>query len=312
MVPTIEQIAEAAARMDPVFAHSPLLRGTPLDGGGAEVVLKVETLNPVRSFKGRGAVTWMRHVGPNTPGVVCASVGNFGQGLAYAARQAGKTCAVFVGAAANPVKLDAIRGFGADVHAVDGGYEKAIEAARTFAEETGQRFVQDGHDQLIAAGAGTIAHELTEAGVRPDVALVPVGNSALILGIAVWLRQVNPDTRIVGVCAEQAPAPALSWREGRVVTAPSDGTAADGIAVAEPFAESVTAMREWVDDMVLVSEDALSDATRRIAEELSLLVEPAGAAGVAALLTEPERYAGARVFTPLCGGHLHPGTLRWA
>jgi threonine dehydratase len=317
VVPTVEEIADAAAHLDPAFAHSPLLRGALREATRADLVLKVETLNPIRSFKGRGAVTWMRHADDDVPGVVCASVGNFGQGLAYAARQAGKPCRVFVGAAANPVKLDAIRGFGAEVHAVDGGYEEAIEAARAFAEDTGDRLVQDGHDPLIAAGAGTIAHELTEAlgtgtAVLPEVALVPVGNSALILGIAVWLRHRRPDTRIVGVCAERAPAPALSWRAGRVVTALSEGTAADGIEVAEPFAASVDGMLEWVDDMVLVSEDALRHATRLIADELSLLVEPAGAAGVAALLADPESYAGARVFTPLCGGHLHPGTLRWS
>jgi threonine dehydratase len=313
VVPTVEEIEDAAAHLDPAFARSPLLLGTSLDARlDIRLALKVETLNPIRSFKGRGAVTWMRGRGGDVSGVVCASVGNFGQGLAYAARSARVPCHVFVGSAANPVKLDAIRALGAELHAVDGGYEEAIEAARAFAGDVRCEFVQDGRDPLIAAGAGTIAHELTAAGEVPEVALVPVGNSALILGIAVWLRHVDPGVRIVGVCAEGAPAPALSWREGRVVSASSTGTSADGIAVAEPFAESVTAMREWVDDMVLVGEDLLDRACRLAAEELSLLVEPAGAAGLAAMLADPAGYAGARVFTPLCGGHLHPGTLRWS
>jgi threonine dehydratase len=312
VVPTVEEIVGAAAHLDPAFAHSPLLRGTSLDATGARVTLKVETLNPVRSFKGRGAWTWMRHAGAGIPGIVCASVGNFGQGLGYAARAAGVPCRVFVGAAANPLKLDAIRGFGAEVEVGGASYEDAIEAARKYAETTGYRFVQDGRDPHIAAGAGTIAYELTEAGEVPDVALVPVGNSALILGVARWLKHCRPGVRIVGVCAERAPAPALSWRERRVVSAPSGGTSADGIAVAEPFAESVAGMLEYVDDMVLVGEESLRTAARLLADELSLLVEPAGVAGVAALLADPERYAGARVFTPLCGGHLTPGTITWS
>jgi threonine dehydratase len=312
VVPAVEEIVDAAAHLDPAFAHSPLLRATALDSTGARLSLKVETLNPIRSFKGRGAWAWMRHAGPEIPGVVCASVGNFGQGLGYAARAAGVPCRVFVGASANPLKLDAIRGLGADVEVGGASYEEAIEAARAYAERTGYHFVQDGRDPYIAAGAGTIAYELTEEGVRPDVALVPVGNSALILGIAVWLKHCRPDVRVVGVCAERAPAPALSWRERRVVCAPSDGTAADGIAVAEPFAESVAGMLEYVDDMVLVSEDSLHTAARLLADELSLLVEPAGVAGVAALLADPQAYAGAQVFTPLCGGHLTPGTVNWS
>jgi threonine dehydratase len=312
VVPTPREIEDAAAHLDPAFAHSPLLRGTALDATGARVALKVETLNPIRSFKGRGAWAWMRHAGPDVAGVVCASVGNFGQGLGYAARAAGVRCRVFVGASANPLKLDAIRGLGAEVEVGGDSYEQAIDAARRYADSTGHRFVQDGRDPYIAAGAGTIAHELTGAGVVPDVALVPVGNSALILGIAVWLRHRHRDVRIVGVCAEGAPAPALSWRERRVVSTREVRTSADGIAVAEPFAESVAGMLEYVDDMVLVSERSLRDAARMVADELSLLVEPAGVAGVAAMLADPGAYAGAHVFTPLCGGHLSPGTVNWS
>src|SRR5581483_201218 len=314
VVPTPAEIDAAAANLDPAFAHSPLLRDTALDSSGARLSLKVETLNPIRSFKGRGAWEWMRQArrAGEVAGVVCASVGNFGQGLGYAARAVGVPRRVFVGASAHPLKLDATRALGAEVEVGGDSYEDAIVAARRYAERTGHRFVQDGRDPYIAAGAGTIAYEVTGAGVIPDVALVPVGNSALILGIAVWLKHRQPDTRIVGVCAEGAPAPALSWRERRVVGTPDVRTSADGIAVAEPFGESVAGMLELVDEMVLVSEESLRTAARRIADELSLLVEPAGVAGVAALLADPGGYAGAQVLTPLCGGHLSPGTLTWS
>ncbi len=313
VVPTIEEIERAAGGLDPAFADSPLLRGTALDRDtGAEVALKVETLNPIRSFKGRGALTWMREAGADAPGVVCASAGNFGQGLAYAARAAGVPCHVFVGRAANPGKVEAMRALGARVEVGGDDYEAAIATARGFAEGAGLRFVQDGRDRWIAAGAATMARELTGAGVLPDVAVVPVGNSALILGVAVWLRQRNPEVRVIGVCAEGAPAPVLSWRRREPVASLRVETVADGIGVREPFPESVAGMLELVDDMVLVSEDRLRATVRYLAETTGLLIEAAGAAGVAALLADPGAFRGARVFTPLCGANLPPGTVDWS
>ena len=313
VVPTVEEIERAARGLDPVFAGSPLLTGTVLDGdSGARVALKVETLNPIRSFKGRGAVTWMRESGAGAAGVVCASAGNFGQGLAYAARAAAIPCHVFVGRSANPGKVEAMSRLGARVEVGGEDYDASIETARSFAEGAGLRFVQDGRDPWIAAGAGTMARELTEAGGAPDVALVPVGNSALILGVAVWLRNVRPDVRVVGVCAEGAPAPALSWRAREPVASGAVDTVADGIGIREPFPESVAGMLELVDDMVLVSEASLRAGVRRLAATTGLLVEAAGAAGVAALLDDPGSYRGASVFTPLCGANLPPDALAWA
>jgi threonine dehydratase len=118
--------------------------------------------------------------------------------------------------------------------------------------------------------------------------------------------------RVVGVCAEGAPAPALSWRQRRPVASERVDTVADGIGVREPFPESVAGMVELVDDMLLVSEDALRAAVRRLAADTGLLVEAAGAAGVAALLQDAGAYSGASVFTPLCGANLPPGALEWA
>jgi len=313
VVPTVEEIERAARGLDPVFAHSPLLMGTPLDEeSGARVALKVETLNPIRSFKGRGAVTWMREAGTGEAGVVCASAGNFGQGLAYAARGAGIPCHVFVGAAANAAKVEAMRRLGARIEVGGEDYDSAIEAARQFAAAEGLRFVQDGRDRWIAAGAATMARELTMAGVEPDVALVPVGNSALILGVAVWLRSRNPAVRVIGVCAEGAPAPALSWRRRERVASERVETVADGIGIRAPFPESVAGMVQLVGDMAIVSEASLRAAVRRLAEATGLLVEAAGAAGVAALLDAPGRYGGATVFTPLCGSNLPPGAFEWS
>ena len=313
VVPTVEEIERAARGLDPAFADSPLLRDTALDRDtGARIALKVETLNPIRSFKGRGAVTWMREAGADAGGVVCASAGNFGQGLAYAARAAGMPCHVFVGRAANPGKIDAMRAFGARVEVGGEDYDAAIATATAFAQEAGLRLVQDGRDRWIAAGAGTMALELTGAGALPDVAVVPVGNSALILGVAVWLRHRRPGVRIVGVCAEGAPAPALSWRQGTAVASERVDTVADGIGVRAPFPESIAAMRELVDDMVIVSEAELKASVRRLAEATGLLVEAAGAAGVAAIRADPAAFRGVDVFTPLCGANRPPGAVEWS
>lgn len=311
VIPSVQEITQAARELDPVFAGSPLLRGTDLDDSGARVALKVETLNPIRSFKGRGAVTWMREVAAEASGVVCASAGNFGQGLAYAARNVGTPCRIFVGASANPSKVQAMRRLGAEVEVGGDDYDTAIATAQTFADEHGLRFVQDGRDPWIAAGAATMAVEVTDMGVLPDVALVPVGNSALILGIARWLRHHRGNIRVVGVCAEQAPAPALSWRQGTPVASAGTTTVADGIGVRKPFPESVAGMLDYVDDMVLVSESQLRSATRRLAADLGLLIEAAGAAGVAALLADPGAYRDRLVFTPLCGAHLPPDAVQW-
>ena len=313
VIPTIREIEQATELVDPVFAHSALLAGTVLDRElDTRLHFKVETLNPIRSFKGRGATVWIGQLDAGTEGVVCASAGNFGQALAYAARRAGVACRVFVGETANPAKVEAMRALGAQVLLGGADYDTAIRTARAQASEPGWRFVQDGRDVWIAAGAGTIAVELTQAGVLPDIALVPVGNSALILGIARWLRHHHPAIRIIGVCAEGAPAPALSWHAGAPVPGPAVSTVADGIGVREPFQESVAGMVELVDDMVIVEESELRSAVRTLAACTGLVVEAAGAAGLAAVRSTPDAYRDANVFTPLCGAHLPPDTLRWA
>ena len=228
----------------------------------------------------------MRESGAGAAGVVCASAGNFGQGLAYAARAAAIPCHVFVGRSANPGKVEAMSRLGASVEVGGDDYDASIETARSFAESAGLRFVQDGRDPWIAAGAATMARELTEAGGAPEVALVPVGNSALILGVAVWLRHVAAwGARRRGL-RRGAPAPALSWRAREPVASGRVDTVADGIGIREPFAESVAGMLELVDDMVLVSE-AAARRGGRLAATTGLLVEAAGAASVAALLDDP-------------------------
>jgi threonine dehydratase len=298
--------------IDPIFLNSPLLRGTSLDRAlDTELFCKVETLNPIRSFKGRGTELLIAQMKDNLP-IVCASAGNFGQGLARAAARRSKFVTVFAAANANPLKIAAMRALGAKVRLKGADFDAAKDAARRFAAEQEAFYVEDGAIPEIAEGAGTIALEISEAGLMPEVMLVPLGNGALATGIGTWCRHVEPGTHVIGVVAEGAPSMRLSFAAHEPVATPAADTIADGIAVREPVLYAVQSMRDTVDEVVTVSDKWIVRAMRLLHGHLGLVVEPAGAVGVAAILANPERWRGARVATPLCGGNVtQEDTRRW-
>lgn len=229
-------IEEAAAVIDPVFLDTPLLRNETLDRElGCRLALKVETLTPIRSFKGRGA-SWLLHRlgGDARPGLVCASAGNFGQGIAYAARTRGIPATVFAAVNASPVKIAAMRGFGAEIRLEGADIDATKAAARRFAAAAGLVFVEDGADPAIAEAAGTIARELDRADALGDTILVPLGNGSLVNGIGAWLKALRLVVRVVAVAAAGAPAIERSWRAGRAIVTRDVGTIADGVAVRIP------------------------------------------------------------------------------
>ena len=311
-VPHVERIEQAARAIDPVFRDTPLVRNENLDQLlDCGLALKIETLTPIRSFKGRGADYLLHRLGPAADaGIVCASAGNFGQGIAYAARARGLPATVFAATGANPLKIAAMRRFGAEVRLAGHDFDAAKAAARAFAADTGRLFVEDGEDPAIAEGAGTIARELGAADALGDVVLVPVGNGSLINGVGTWIKARHPETRVVGVVAAGAPAMALSWRQHRVVETPDARTIADGIAVRVPVPAALTVMRTVVDEVVEVDDAALIRAMRLVLAELGLVVEPAGAAGLAAILAEPALGRDRRVSTILCGANLTGEQMR--
>jgi threonine dehydratase len=274
---------EAAARLiDPVFRDSPQFVDPHLSAAlGREVVVKVETTNPLGSFKGRGADFFVRKLEPGGR-LVCSTGGNFGQALAYAGRRSGYPVGVFVSAALDAGKLARIRALASEVFVIEGDEDDAKEAAREHAAaEAACRFVEDGREVAISEGAGTIGVELLAAGPI-DTLIVQVGDGALIGGIARWVKEHSPETRIVGVGASGSPAMALSWRERRPVAVPAD-TIASALAVGRPVPDSVARMRPLVDDFVLVDDADMIEAMRTVADTLGILLEPAGAAGVAAI-----------------------------
>jgi threonine dehydratase len=305
-MPQVARIEEAGGLIDPVFLHTPVVRSEALDRElGREIVLKVETLTPIRSFKGRGASYLLHRLGRAAQaGLVCASAGNFGQGLAHAARSHGIAATVFAATNANPLKVAAMRGFGAAVRLEGEDFDAAKAAARAFAADTGRLFVEDGAHPAIAEGAGTIARELDGADALGDAILVPLGNGSLVNGIGAWVKACRPGTRVIAVAAAGAPAMAISWREGRTVETLSVATVADGVAVRVPVPEALEVMRSTVDEVVEVDDATILRAMRLAFATLGLVVEPAGAVGLAALLANPNLHRGQRVSTILCGSNV--------
>ena len=271
------------------------------------VVVKVETANPVRSFKGRGADFFMERVDPGST-VVCSSTGNFGQAMAYAGRRRGTAVEVFVPENVNPVKLARMRAFGARVTLVGADSAASEAAAREYiAGRGGCVYVEDGKEVAIAEGAGTIGVELIQAGPF-DAVVLPVGDGALITGVARWIKDCAPQTRIIGVCASGAPCMALSWRAGKPVSTERSDTVAEGIEVRVPVPESVNRLVALVDDMVLVDDSDLLEAMQLSVRTLGLLLEPSAAAGLAAIRVH--NLPGDRLATVLTGSNLRAEHLR--
>ena len=302
-----EGVIEAAQAIHPEFLNTPLSASTKLGGAeGAVVVLKNETATPIHSFKGRGTDYFAHCRAARVPRVVCASAGNFGQGLALAMGRRGGQAVVFAAANANPLKVMRMRELGAEVVLEGDDFDAANVAARRYAATEDLPFVEDAAWGEVAEGAGTIAREMTEAGVEFDAIYVPVGGGALINGIGTWLKHARPDVRVIGVCAEGAPALAMSWQRSTTVETARVETIADGIAIRQPVPAAVWHMRRVVDDFVLVSDAELIAAMRAVRQAIGIALEPSGAAGVAAIWKHAAENAYRRPATVLCGSNVPP------
>jgi len=301
--------------IDPVFLGTPQYDSRPLsDAVGCSLTLKVETMNPVRSFKGRGTDTVVARLeGSGDPGsVVCASAGNLGQALAFSAARRRIPATVFAAETANPLKVERMRALGADVHIEGEDIEVPRELARAHAEVCGAHLVEDSLDVGTCEGAATIALELMDAPDAFDVVLVALGGGALASGVGHVLRELSPRTDVITVQPTGAPAMTLSWRHRRVITTETIDTIADGVAGRYPIPEVLDDLLEVVDDAVLVGEDSITRAMRLLFELAGLVVEPSAALGVAALLEDPDRFRDRTVATVICGSNVAPADFqRW-
>lgn len=306
----IENIREAATVIDPVFLHTPQFVSEPLSRiTGCRVVVKVETTNPIRCFKGRGS-DYLASKLPPGAAVITASAGNLGQALAYACRRRNQRLTVYASTAANPLKIDRMRALGAEVILRGKDFDEAKIAAKQAAAASGIRMVEDSLDVETGEGAGTIGMELAEFPDRIDAVAVALGNGALACGLGRYLKDVQPTTRIVAVQASGAPAMIQSWRERRIVTYESISTIADGIGIRIPIPECVRDMDGVIDDGMLVDDATIIRAMRLLHEHLGLVVEPSGAASLAALLDHRANFKGATVAIVLCGGNVTPEQAR--
>jgi threonine dehydratase len=302
---SLERIEEAAGAIDPPLLNTPQLSDPMLSEAlGREVLLKLENLSPIGSFKGRGADYFVGRLDRRDERLVTTTAGNWGAGLAYAGHRHGYGVDIFTDRSARPGKLRRMRALGANVTVVDGGLDAAGAAARELVGSgSGYRLVSDGEPAEIAEGHGTIGIELLRAGTL-DAIVVQVGDGALISGVARWLKAQSPATQVIGVCASGAPAMRLSIDAGHPVRSAPPTTIAGGLAISEPVAASFERVRALVDAVVLVDDDDIRAAMGLIADTIGVLVEPSGAAGVAAV--QRHQVPGERIAVLLTGASARP------
>jgi len=271
-----------------------------------QIYLKLETDLPTGSFKPRGALyALMKNLQQRSlNGVVAASTGNHGAAVAYAARLAKLPATIFLPQNPNPIKRARIVSLGATVEEVEWKPDALGNAAAAFAHEHDYYFLNDASDDLVPVGTATIAAEILDELPTPDVIIVPMGDTALIRGVAAAAKRRHPGVRIVGVQAAQAPAYARSWQENRVVTTATCNTIADGLATSTPLEPNVRAIRELVDDVTLVSEDELLQGVCTLLFEEHVVAEPAAAAATAAYLQNRSAYAGRTVVLLVTGSNI--------
>jgi threonine dehydratase len=282
------------------ITRTPLVEARSLNSGrspeaSGRVFLKLETELPTGSFKARGALYALyvaleqraaagqsRH----SFSVVASSTGNHGAAVAWAAQRLGVPSTIFLPRNPNPVKKANIAQFGATIVEEGRDLSDASQAATRFVDSTGAFFLNDATDRDLPQGPATIADEILEDLPEVDVIFVPVGDTALIRGAGARAKLLKPSIRIVGVQAERAPAYFLSWKSGVVETTDTADTIADGLATRIPDAKNVQDIRQWVDDMRVVSEASMVAAIERLYRDERIVAEPAAASTVAALLND--------------------------
>lgn len=300
------RIRAARQVIDPVFLDTPLYRCEALEPGlGCAVSIKLETANPVRSFKARGTevvASGLAEHGPRS--VVCASAGNLGQALAWSGRGRGLDVTVVASRSAPAAKLKRIRALDARLELVDGDIESARERAAAMARHDGIRLVEDSLDIETCEGAATIGLELVDTVPSFDAVLIALGGGALATGVGHVVKACAPDVEVICVQPLGAPAMTHSWRGRHVVTTDSTDTIADGVAGRFPIPAVLDDLLLVADDAVLVQETSIIAGMRMLLEHAGLVVEPSAALGIAAILEDRDRFAGRHVVTIVCGSNV--------
>ncbi|MFI6281094.1 threonine/serine dehydratase [Streptomyces sp. NPDC050988] len=300
------RIRAARRVIDPIFLDTPLYRCEALEPHlGCAVSVKLETANPVRSFKARGTEVIASRLADHGPrAVVCASAGNLGQALAWSGRGRDLDVTVVASRSATVAKLDRIRALDARLELVDGDHELARERAAAIARHDGIRLVEDSLDIETCEGAATIGLELVGPVPEFDTVLIALGGGALATGVGHVVKALAPEVEVICVQPLGAPALTLSWRGRRVVTTDSTDTIADGVAGRRPIPAVLDDLLLVADDAVLVQESSITAGMRMLLHHAGLVVEPSAALGIAAVLEDRDRFAGRHVVTIVCGSNV--------
>jgi len=304
-------VLAARARIAPYLGSTPLYRYPALDAlAGAQVWVKHENHQPVGAFKVRGGVNLVSQLSADerNRGVITASTGNHGQSVAYASNLFGVRAIVCMPERANPVKVESMRALGAEVVFRGQDFDDAREYCEKQAAEHGYRYVHSGNEPMLIAGVGTYTLELLESQPDIEVIVVPIGGGSGAAGVCTVAKAVRSSIEVVGVQSQAAPAAYRSWRARELVT-DATSTFAEGLATRTAFELPQQILWRLLDDFVLVSEEALRAATRTMIEKTRNLVEPAGAAALAAVLADPARFAGRKVAIVCSGGNISPEQL---
>ena len=312
--PTFRDVLAAQRRIRPYLARTPLHRYPALDELlGTEAYVKHENYQPVGAFKVRGGVNLVSQLSPEERerGVIAASTGNHGQSVAYAARLFGVRARIVVREGANPGKVAAMRGMGAEVIFHGAGFDAARLHCEALAREHGYRYIHSGDEPLLIAGVATETLEMLEDQPELDVIVVPIGGGSGAAGACIAARGVSRSIRVIGVQAEEAPAAYRSWHERAMVEAPSR-TFAEGLSTGSAFALPQAILRDELDDFVLVGEDEIRQAMVWIIERAHTLAEGAGAAPLAAAYRMRGDLRGKKIGLVCSGGNTSIEHLRQA
>jgi threonine dehydratase len=306
-LPTYADILAAAPIVKRYVKSTPLYEWAALSELlGCRYYLKHENHTPTTAFKVRGGIYLISRLPEEQKrrGVIGCTTGNHGQSLAYACRLFGVRCVLVVPVNSNPDKVAAMRSLGAELVEHGRDFDEAREHCEMIGKREALRYVHSANEPDLIAGVGTFALEIFDDLPDPDVVLVPIGLGSGISGTSLVAARRRPQTRIIGVQSELAPAVTLSWRAGKIIETDSSQTFAEGMATRVPAAMTLEIMRRHVHEIVLVSDAALRDAIRLILRHTHNLAEGAGAASTAAASQMRERFAGKKVVGVLSGGNL--------
>jgi threonine dehydratase len=311
-IPTLADVQAARRRIAPHLLPTPLYpNGALSELVGTEIFVKHENHLPIGAFKVRGGVNLVAQLSEEerARGVVTASTGNHGQSIAFAASGFGVRAIVCVPEGANPVKLAAMKRLGAELVVHGRDFDEAREHCEALAREHGYRYIHSGNEPHLIAGVGTATLELLETEPEIDAVIVPVGGGSGAAGACIAGKATRPELVVIGVQSSAAPAAYRSW-QARELLEDRMETHAEGLATRVAFELPQRILWEHLDDFVLVDEDELDQAVLLMIEGTRNLVEPAGAAPLAAALRLRDRLAGKKVALILSGGNISPDQLR--